>query len=181
RDALRILQNCKEFSHLIPEVGTNIVMCTYGAREEEEVAAVSGRIVRYPLLEESREGERSSYVPRACGDVWLGGSGHMARAVLAAHAIHPAIRSAINLRSSPELIRKCESLGMKVVHFSRRDEPEDVSTMEWGVSHALSEGVADVVYDLGDVGKEPMVRLFGTRALEVAKRAVELARMLQQN
>lgn len=52
--------------------------------------------------------------------------------------------------------------------FSRRDEPEGVSTMEWGVAEVKKAGrVPDVIYDKGDVGKEAMVRLLGKDAIEV--------------
>ncbi|RLI33465.1 bifunctional hydroxymethylpyrimidine kinase/phosphomethylpyrimidine kinase, partial [Candidatus Bathyarchaeota archaeon] len=36
----------------------------------------------------------------------------------------------------------------------------------------------DVIYHLGDWGKEPMITLLGRTALEVAERAVEIAKRL---
>ncbi len=40
--------------------------------------------------------------------------------------------------------------------------------MDWGVREASAVFSPDVVYDLGAVGKEPMVRIFGNTAVEVA-------------
>ena len=53
--------------------------------------------------------------------------------------------------------------------------------MEWGTRTAIDtyrklyNRVPDVVYDLGAVGKEPMVRLLAHRAVDAAKMGVEIA------
>ena len=46
RKAVDIIVSTPEFSEVIPEVGTNVGMGIMGAKSEEDVAAVSGRIVR---------------------------------------------------------------------------------------------------------------------------------------
>ncbi len=42
--------------------------------------------------------------------------------------------------------------------------------MDWGVREASVVFSPDLVYDLGAVGKEPMVRIFGNTAVEVASK-----------
>ena len=66
--------------------------------------------------------------------------------------------------------------------FSRKDEPSDVSTMEWGVARAIKGAgrVPDVIYDTGGVGKEAMIRLLGKDAMEVAGKAIEIARAMMK-
>ncbi|MCD4815055.1 MAG: hypothetical protein K8R06_01495, partial [Methanosarcinales archaeon] len=44
----------------------------------------------------------------------------------------------------------------------------------------LHNRVPDVVYDLGAVGKEPMVRLLAHRAVDVAGMGVEIGRRLRE-
>jgi len=68
------------------------------------------------------------------------------------------------------VLAACEDLGFTQASFSREDEPQGVSTMEWGVSDAIRrEGkVPDIIYDKGGVGKEAMIRLLGRDAFEVA-------------
>jgi hydroxymethylpyrimidine/phosphomethylpyrimidine kinase len=90
----------------------------------------------------------------------------------------PHIRAAINMRYGEDVIRACEMLGLRIGSFSRDEEPEGMSTMEWGISTVLSKGEVDVIYDKGSIGKEPMVRLIGKNAVEVAERAVEIARFI---
>ncbi|MCD4840748.1 MAG: hypothetical protein K8R08_01865 [Methanosarcinales archaeon] len=78
----------------------------------------------------------------------------------------------------PEFIR---DMGLAMASFERAHEPEGVSTMEWGTRTAidtyqkLHNRVPDVVYDLGAVGKEPMVRLLAHWAVDAAGMGVEIA------
>ena len=65
--------------------------------------------------------------------------------------------------------------------FDRAEEPENTSTMDWGTAEAIKKygSVPKVIYDKGGLGKEPMIRLLGADATEVAKLAVELAEKIQ--
>ncbi|MHC1601842.1 MAG: bifunctional hydroxymethylpyrimidine kinase/phosphomethylpyrimidine kinase [Methermicoccaceae archaeon] len=165
-EAVSMLTGRSEFASLIPEVGSNMAMGIEGAVSEGDVAAVCGRIV-------SAKG-----LPRACGDVQFGASGHTARIVLAAMRVRPHLRAVMNIRYSEPVLDACVHMGLSVGSFSRADEPRDVSTMEWGITSVLSGADVDVIYDLGDVGKEPMVRLLGSTAVQVAHRALKIAQMV---
>lgn len=150
---------------LIPEVGCNIAMGIPNASLVSDVAAVSGRIVR---LKGS---------PHAVGCVAFGASSHIARIVLTAMQYDSSMRAAMNIRYSDEALAACKELGLRIASFSREDEPEGVSTMEWGVAEAIKKAgrVPDVIYDKGDVGKEAMIRLLGRDAKEVAGRAINIS------
>jgi len=170
QDAVSMLEKCEGFPALIPEVGTNIGMALSGATGTDDVAAVRGRIVRVDGA-------------KAVGNVEFGASRHVAKVILAAMRFDGNMRSAMNIRYSPDILSACKKLGFSIASFDRRDEPEDVSTMEWGTGHAI-EGfgaVPDVVYDLGSVGKEAMVRLLGRTATEVAKKAVDIADRMRKD
>lgn len=152
---------------LIPEVGCNIVMAVSNAASPQDAAAVQGRIVRL------------MGAPHAVGCVAFGASSHIARIVLTAMHFDPSIKAAMNIRYSKETLLACEKIGLEIASFSREDEPEDVATMEWGVSEAIKMAggrVPDVIFDTGGVGKEAMIRLLGRDAVEVAGRAVEIGR-----
>jgi hydroxymethylpyrimidine/phosphomethylpyrimidine kinase len=49
--------------------------------------------------------------------------------------------------------------------------------MDWEIPEAVKsqKSIPKVVYDTGDLGKEPMIHLLGTNAVEIAKLVVELA------
>jgi hydroxymethylpyrimidine/phosphomethylpyrimidine kinase len=169
KEAVSILENSPEFAELIPEVGCNIGMAIPGARTYEDIAAVEGRIVRH----------RGKASPVGC--VNFGASRHVAGVVLAALLEKPDIKAAINVKYSEEILEACKEMGLGISSFDRTEEPEGVSTMDWGTSEAIKKygGVPEVIYDKGGMGKEPMVRLLGVDASEVAKLSVELARKIK--
>ena len=166
KEAVRKLKSIPDFKRLIPEVGTNIGMAIEGAESERDVAAVDGRIIS------AKEGIYAETVD-------FGVSSHVARMILAMMAMTGGknIRSAINIKYSVQVIDACKRAGLVISSFEREHEPSGVKTMDWGVREAIrnlsSEGqrrrqVPDVIYDFGAVGKEPMTRIFGDTALEVA-------------
>ncbi|WP_410808302.1 bifunctional hydroxymethylpyrimidine kinase/phosphomethylpyrimidine kinase [Methanohalobium sp.] len=164
-DSLDMLQNCQSFTSLIPEVGCNIAMAISNAEVISDVAAVEGRVIYF-----------KGY-PKAVGCIDFGASSHVARIVLAAMKFDPNIRSAVNIKYSPQILSICNELGYKISSFNRADEPEDTSTMDWGVTHAINVYgyVPDVIFDKGDIGKEPMIRLLGKSAVEVTHKAIKIA------
>ena len=150
---------------LIPEVGCNVAMAISGASSTQDVAAVSGRIVR---LKGAAHG---------VGCVSFGASSHVARIALTAMGFDNSMKAAMNIRYSEEALAACEKLGLGMATFSREDEPEGVSTMEWGVEQAIKSAgrVPEVIYDTGGVGKEAMIRLLGKDAKEVARKTLEIS------
>ncbi|MCX9085446.1 MAG: bifunctional hydroxymethylpyrimidine kinase/phosphomethylpyrimidine kinase [Candidatus Methanoperedens sp.] len=164
-EAVEMIENCRDFSDLIPEVGCNIAMGIPGAASVSDIAAVQGRIVRF------------KNAPHAVGCVAFGASSHIARIVLTAMHYNNSMRAAINIRYSEEAIQACKELGFSVGSFSREDEPEGVSTMEWGVSETIKRAgrIPDIIYDKGGVGKEAMIRVIGRDAIDVAGKAMRIA------
>ncbi len=136
-------------ARLIPEVGINLAYALAGARSSGDIAAVAGRIVR---LDD---------VPHPVGPVRFGASDHMARAVLTVMRYDPEIRSAGNLRFHDRILPILEDLMLEVCSFDRSREPPGIKTMDWGVASCCKEGVPDIIYDRGAVGKEAMIRVFG--------------------
>lgn len=167
--AASILTESPEITKLVAEVGCNIGMGIPGADAYEDVAAVEGRIVRH----------RNRAVAVGCVD--FGASRHVARIILTALRYDPRIRAAVNLRYSEEALAACREMGLTVSSFDREKEPENVSSMDWGTAEAIRayESVPDIIYDEGSTGKEPMVRLLGTSATELAKLAVKLTGRLK--
>lgn len=173
-EGVDILTEEPAVSHLIPEVGSNLGMAISQALGPEDVAAVEGRMVRV--------GRRV----KACGAVRFGASSHVARILLSAMSFDPGLRSGMNIRYSPYVLDAIRDLGLTTSSFSRDDEPSGSKTMSWGTAEAIkrfrsgagSAGVPQVIWDLGGSGKEPMVRLLGTSAGEVASLAVKIARSL---
>lgn len=167
-EAVRMLEDDANFASLVAEVGCNIAMAVPYAREVKDVAAVNGRIVKL-------QGK-----PKVVGCVSLGASSHVARIVLATMEFDPNMRAAVNICYSKNVLAICEDMGLTISSFSRQEEPEDTHTMDWGVTYAIDSygRVPVIIYDEGGVGKEPMVRVLGRDAVEVAGIVLEIAERL---
>jgi len=156
---------------LIPEVRSNLGYALPGAMDHTDVAGIPGRI--------SQVGERILI----CREPAFGASRHMAKVVLAAMKTDPKMRSAMNIRYSKSMVAVCRSLGLRIASFDRSEEPPEVkaregSSLEWGTQRAL-EGlgnVPDVVYDEGEVGKEPMLRVLGETPTAVVEKVIMIGK-----
>ncbi|MDF1533409.1 MAG: bifunctional hydroxymethylpyrimidine kinase/phosphomethylpyrimidine kinase [Methanosarcinaceae archaeon] len=171
RRAVEILTGCKSFVILVPEVGCNIAMAITGASDVHDVAAVSGRIAKL----------KGKAVNVGC--VEFGASSHVARIILAAMQFDNNIRASVNIKYSLKVLEICKDMNLTISSFDRADEPEKTSTMDWGVTYAIKEygSVPDIISDAGGIGKEPMIRVLGKNALDVARTAVKIAEKLDEN
>ncbi|TAL18845.1 bifunctional hydroxymethylpyrimidine kinase/phosphomethylpyrimidine kinase [bacterium] len=159
---------------LIPEVQSNLAEALDGAQTFDDVAGFPGRIIKAGGRIRRVDGPR------------FGATRHMAKILLASIRHQSPFRAVMNVRYGLEVVEACRRAGLSVASFSRDDEPPEVkaaegSTLEWGTSWVLeTKGFApDVIYDEGDRGKEPMIRIFGTDAIEVAKRVNAVWRELK--
>lgn len=167
--AVYMLEDTDNFGTLIPESQTNIVYAEAGARSVGDIAGVRGRIVKI--------GKSA----KATSSVGFGASKHVASAVLAMTHHDKSIRSAINIKYDEKIIVICKDLGLKVSSYDRRNEPEEVKSKEgmsvkWGIDQAVSKinAVPDIIYHLGDWGKEPMILVFGKNPSEVCMRVIAI-------
>ena len=60
-------------------------------------------------------------------------------------------------------------------------EAKEGSTLAWGVASVLKAGTPppDLIYDRGDWGKEPMIRILGPTPMSVVEKALALKNALQ--
>ncbi len=165
KDAVNNISDSESFAKLIPEVGTNIAMALPEAAQTSHVAAVEGRIVRL-------KGK-----PEIVGDIEFGASSHVARIILAAMKHDPGTRAAVNVKYSEDIVSICREIGLDISSFDRAGEPERTHTMDWGTSDAIERqgSVPDIIYDKGGPGKEPMLRILGKDAKEVARIAIDIS------
>ncbi|MEM0197306.1 MAG: thiamine-phosphate synthase family protein [Fervidicoccaceae archaeon] len=168
-----IIKRSELLSKISPEVGINVaesVPC-WLITGREDVAAVEGRIVRV------------KDTLRQVGCVELGASSHLARALIESCRHSSSIRGVVNIAYSPELVEASRRIGLKIVFVDRRKEPPEIrekegATMGWVISEAyrmLGGEAPDAIYDVGDVGKEAMIRFFGRTAPEAVEKLIKTA------
>jgi hydroxymethylpyrimidine/phosphomethylpyrimidine kinase len=155
---------------LVPEVQSNLGYALPFAEVFDDVAAFPGRLVRL--------GNRLVSLKAPA----FGASQHIATIILTIMRHDPAFRSVMNIRFSEERVEQCKALGWKVNSFDRREEPkavkeEEGSSLEWGTEAVLSREpeIPDVIFDRGDLGKEPMIRVLGRTPDEVVGKVLKLA------
>jgi hydroxymethylpyrimidine/phosphomethylpyrimidine kinase len=119
---------------------------------------------------------------KAAGPILPGASAHVARVVLTAMHRDPQRRAAMALRYSPELVERARSLGWLVGEFDRAEEPAEVkeregSTLEWGTARVIEQlgRVPDAIFDRGENGKEPILRILANDPGHIARMVAELA------
>jgi len=160
-------QNIKNSSKLIPECQTNFVFSKIKPKKINNVLGISGRLVK--------AGDKIIQA----GELKYGGSQHVATAVIEVSKKFPEIRSAINIKYQPELIVKAKKKGMKVISYDRKKESKNSkqkenSSISWGISSCLKSTKPDIIYHEGDMGKEPMIILFGTNPEQVVKKILSI-------
>ncbi len=170
RKAVAMLEAHKEFSQLIPESQSNIVMALPFADSIEDIAAIPGRIVKIG----------KSVKASSCPE--FGASSHVARTVLTASKHERSIRAGLNIKYSERIIEACKKLRWTISSYDRRKEPLEVKRKEgmsisWGTEQAIKKigKVPHIIYHKGDWGKEPMITLLGKNAVEVSRMAIELS------
>lgn len=172
------------FEDFVPEVGSNIAEGLVLPKSYKDIAALTGRIIKNKLGGIVNNGMSSEefYV---VGNIEFGASEHISKIILAANHYDPKIRSCMNIKYSKKLINilENEDCGFTVSSFDRRDEPENVSSMEWGTKFACEKfgGAPDIIYDRGGDGKEPMIRVLGHDSVDVIKKVEMLIKIYNKN
>lgn len=162
----------RRIGDLIPEVQSNLGYALPYAETDRDVAAFPGRIMKL-----------GDSIATVSGPAF-GASRHVARIILTLMKHDSAFRSVMNIRFSEQIISACERARMRVRHFDRAQEPTHIketegSSLEWGTEMVLREGeVPDVIFDRGDVGKEPMVRIAGRNPEEVVRKVLKIQRQM---
>jgi len=151
RRGLRVLENTGGFATLIPAVGSNLVQALPDGDGIDDVAAVPGRIL---------DVKGRATIP---AEPEFGVSEHVASVVLAAHKAGNTALSALNVRYDESIVESLEAAGHTAVEFDAE------AALESAIADALAEGDADVVYQTGGMGVEPVVYLLGPDAVTVAE------------
>jgi len=172
-EAFKVLKAVPEVAMLIPETRSNFV---YSIPEPEDITDIAGFPGRITV-------DENEIVVHGRPD--FGVSSHMARAVMVASMFDPEIRSAMNIKYSERIVSAAIKAGFSVASFDRKDEPKEIRekegfTLQWGISKTVREVgyVPDIVYDKGDIGKEPMIRIFGNRPRDIVRKIQKIIELL---
>lgn len=160
--AINELEAITDIGKLIPETQSNFAYAIPNATSIKEVAGIKGRIVRIDQK------------VKASSCIEFGATQHIASAVISYMNINPLMRAGFNIKYDKKIIELLQSF-MKVSEYDRRLEPQKLKekegyTIQWGVKKAiLKDKEVRGIYHKGDIGKVPMIILFGHNPAEIVE------------
>ena len=165
REAVHLIEASSAFHLILPEVGTNVAMATDAAESLDDVAGLTGRIIRV---------ETNAV---AVGEPKFGATGYMGTVLLRARKYDRSVRAVVNVRNSPQVLDACRALSIQAVTHTWAVKPQGAAESKCSIPFILDalQDVPDVVYDYGDVGIEAVLAIFGRAAVDVAGRAARIA------
>ncbi len=158
-----VMDKLSDFGDLItPEVGLNISYALPGAKNEESIANVPGRMRLHR--------GKGKWV----GKPSFGNKSHTARMILAMMKKFPFIRCCMNICYEAKYIESAKRNNFFVYELQRENEPEEFRDKE---GNSLNRGITsviedihippDVIFDRGFWGKEAMIRIFARNPSEL--------------
>ncbi|MHA1110013.1 MAG: thiamine-phosphate synthase family protein [Promethearchaeota archaeon] len=155
RQVTDFICSTKKYCKLIPEVRTNVAIALPNATRLDEIAGVDGRITIVRGM------------PKCAGPIIFGATNHTGRLVLTAKQFDPSISAVINIRYTPELIEKLSNTDLLLAEIDRTHQTKETSdtedsSMSWIIKNIYEKHkkIPDIIWDVGEIGKEPMLRLF---------------------
>lgn len=166
KEAVKILENSKYFTSLIPQVYSNLGRSTGNAKSTGDVVAIPGRIVKV------------SGKAKASAEPAAGASGHIARVLLIAKGKNKDINAVINIKYDERIKSLLSKLKANVIEIGEpyvsSDDPVASTFMK-----KLSQWEGDITYlaDRGGKGMEPNLYVFGKDSFDVVSKVLTLAEM----
>ena len=133
----------------------------------KDVLGISGRLVK------------SGKEVVTAGEIVYGGSQHVGTAVIQVNKKFPEIRSCLNIKYDTKIISKAKKSRFTVLSYDRNKEPrkskqKENSSIAWGITNSLKTKLPDIIYHKGDIGKEPMILIFGKNPKDVIRKVSKL-------
>jgi len=166
-DSINHFKQIKNIYKIIPECQTNFVFAKKNPKSIMDVLGVSGRLVK------------SGREVVTAGEIVYGGSQHVGTAVIQVNKKFSEIRSGLNIKYDPKIISKAKKSRYIILRYDRSKEPKkskqkENSSISWGISNSLNAKSPDVIYHKGDIGKEPMILIFGKNPDDVIRKVSKL-------
>ena len=162
-DSINHFKQIKNIYKVIPECQTNFVFAKKNPKIIKDVLGISGRLVK------------SGKEVVTAGEIVYGGSQHVGTAVIQVNKKFSEVRSGINIKYDPKIIAKAKKSKFTVLSYDRSKEPKkskqkENSSISWGISNTINAKSPDIIYHKGDVGKEPMILIFGNNPDDVIRK-----------
>jgi hydroxymethylpyrimidine/phosphomethylpyrimidine kinase len=166
-NSINDFKQIKNIYKVIPECQTNFVFAKKNPKTIKDVLGISGRLVK------------SGKEVITAGEIVYGGSQHVATAVIQVNKKFPEIRSGLNIKYDTKIISKAKKSIYTILSYDRSKElkkskQKENTSITWGISNSLKTKSPDIIYHKGDIGKEPMILIFGKNPDDVIRKISKL-------
>lgn len=165
-EAVNILSASMDI-RFIPSGGANIAYAIRGARDRSDVAALQGGL------------HFRSGIIHSSGLCAFGTGEPVARVVLTTMKFDPVMRSAAVIAYLSEFLDVFEDMFIECCRIDNSRAAPGTSTMDWGIASCCTDGVPEVIYDIGKPDHEGRIYLIGEDAVEVANNIIILSHRIQ--
>ena len=175
KEAVRVLQKCKQCSFLMPEVRMNLVYALPNPKTVNDVAAIDGRVTVV----------KGRLTP--AGEVVFGASDHMARIMIEIAKYDAKIRAGLNFKYDQKILTYinecCAKREFKLGRIDRTKEPanvkeEDGMSIPWKIKTLVENNqgkVPPIFYESEGWGKEPLFVIVNEDPVTVVENLLEIA------
>ena len=157
---LKRIEESKVIVKLIPEVGMNMVYAREKCRGVDDIAGLSGRIVK------------SMGKPLVCGKVVYGGSKHLGLLLFHLNTLNRNIRACVNIRANSNIIKALKNMGINVVEVGISESKMGCPIIDFIIEKKI---IAKAYYHPGARGIEPSIVILGKDPLELFNILVRVA------
>lgn len=162
-----LLSNTEEFTALIPQVQSQLVMSITNPQGLDDVAGFPSRIVSHQMRPHFFTGPE------------FRGSHHLSKVLLLVQRYAPELQAAIVFKYREDLEAVLDKLAVtftEVHRISVDDRSDSDEALLAGMEKSLEKvGVVDVLIDKGLVGIEPVAYLFAPTAELATEKTIEIA------
>ncbi|MFX1491141.1 MAG: thiamine-phosphate synthase family protein [Promethearchaeota archaeon] len=166
-----LLSNTKEFTPLIPQVGSQLVMSISNPKDLDDVAGFPSRIVSHHQR------------PHSFTRPEFRGSDHLSHVLLVVQQHTPNVQAALVFRYLEGLEAVLEKLNLSFVEVNRQPiegHKDTDEALHAGIELVLKDKKPiDVLIDKGLIGIEPVAYLFATDAEKATVLGIEIAQKLE--
>ena len=166
-----LLSNTKEFTPLIPQVGSQLVMSISNPKDLDDVAGFPSRIVSHHKR------------PHSFTRPEFRGSDHLSQILLLVQQHAPNVKAALVFRYLEELEEGLKKLSLRFAEVRRQPiegQKDTDEALHAGIELVLKDRKPiDVLIDKGLIGIEPVAYLFAIDAEKATELCIEIAQKLE--
>ena len=178
-DSIRLVEEDDSFVKLLPQVMTNICQSISNPKTIDDVAAIPGRITKV-------KGKACASFPPE-----FGVSEHMAKLLISMGKIHHEVNALVCISYNEDIKRLLDKMKTSYYTIDNETMEELISQHDEGLDsfaeqfpsfssfvNQYSKNTVQAIINLGGLGIEPIIYLFGDSALNITKYALDIAKNL---